>query len=130
MSDSLNPSGTGNHPPGAGTQPEALDQSQSSGAYDELQRSQGGDMGGGRAAAGSGVAGGYESHEQQSQPASAGEGQRQQQTGEKQDWLDKGFESVGKKVGINVSDKNADTAGDFINKEFTSKAGRGIPGVQ
>ncbi|KAH9941256.1 uncharacterized protein BXZ73DRAFT_98472 [Epithele typhae] len=44
-----------------------------------------------------------------------------QQTGEKQDWLDKGIEGVGKKFGVNVSDQNADRAGDFANKEFTQR---------
>lgn len=136
MSDSFNPSGTqatqATQAPGAGTQPEAFNQGQTGGAYDELQRSQGGDMGGGHATAGSGVAGGYEGG-QQSQPATAGQGQQgqqQQQTAERQDWLDKGAQAAGKKVGVNVSAKNADTAGDFVNKQFTSKTGRGIPGVR
>ena len=30
------------------------------------------------------------------------EGSQQSQTGEKQDWLDKGIESIGSKVGFNV----------------------------
>ena len=80
MSNSFNnPSGTGRKTQyaqgsGAGTHPEAFNQNQSGGAYDELQRSQGGDMGGGRAAAGSGVAGGYEGRGQQSQSTMAGTG--------------------------------------------------------
>ncbi|KAM5543729.1 hypothetical protein V8D89_002346 [Ganoderma adspersum] len=134
MSDTLNPSETGtksqsSQAPGAGTQPETFDQGETGSGYDELQRSQGGDMGGGRAAADSGVAGGYEGHGQQSQAAMGGQAP-QQQAGEKKDWLDKGMASMGKKVGVNVSDKNADTAGDFVNKQFTAKTGRGIPGVQ
>ena len=109
MSDTFNTSGTGKKSqstqvPGGGTQPGAFNQGQTGGAYDELQRSQGGDMGGGRAAAGSGVAGGYEGQGQQAQAAAGGQGQQQQQqqAGKKQDWLDKGIESAGKKVGANV----------------------------
>lgn len=50
------------------------------------------EMGGGVGAHGSGVAGGYESNQnqQQTQPA------------EKQDWLDKGIEMAGKKAGVNI----------------------------
>lgn len=74
------------------------------------------DMGGGVGAHGSGVAGGYEGN--------------QQQSGEKKDWLDKGIEFAGKKAGVNVSDANADKAGDFMNKEFNQYEGRSLPGVQ
>ncbi|EJF56976.1 hypothetical protein DICSQDRAFT_36429, partial [Dichomitus squalens LYAD-421 SS1] len=45
------------------------------------------------------------------------------QTAEKQDWLDKSLETAGKKFGVNISDANADKIGDFVNKEFQSKAG-------
>ncbi|KAI0070344.1 hypothetical protein K474DRAFT_1556611, partial [Panus rudis PR-1116 ss-1] len=50
-----------------------------------------------------------------------GNSQQQNQatgTGEKQDWLDKGITMGAKKLGINVSEQNADKAGDFANKEF------------
>ncbi|KAI8970633.1 hypothetical protein BD414DRAFT_470427 [Trametes punicea] len=46
-----------------------------------------------------------------------------QQGGEKADWLDKGIEDAGQKAGVNVSQKNADEAGDFANKEFKNKEG-------
>ncbi|KAI0327715.1 hypothetical protein GY45DRAFT_1327256 [Cubamyces sp. BRFM 1775] len=52
-----------------------------------------------------------------------------QQGGEKPDWLDKGIEDAGEKAGVNISQKNADTAGDFANKEFEKKEGFGLPGV-
>ena len=55
-----------------------------------------GGMGGGVGAHGSGVAGGYSSNADQSQTNTSG------QTGEKQDWLDKGIEWAGKKAGVNV----------------------------
>ncbi|KAI0339340.1 hypothetical protein BDW22DRAFT_1400583 [Trametopsis cervina] len=85
------------------------------GGYDSLTQSAGDEgMGGGAGAHGSGVAGGHEG-----------------QTGaEKQDWLDKGIEWAGKKAGVNVSDQNADKAGDFMNKEFNQYEGRKLPGVQ
>jgi len=51
-------------------------------------------------------------------------------TGEKPDWLDKGITSVGKKLGFNVSQSNADKAGDFANKEAKQYGGRNLPGVQ
>ncbi|KAI0674078.1 hypothetical protein C8Q78DRAFT_1067227 [Trametes maxima] len=102
--------------PGGGTHSEGFNQGQGrGGAYDELQSSQSDGMGGGRGAMGSGVAGGHSGNTQS--------------TGEKQDWLDKGLESLGKKAGFTVSDKNADMAGDFINKEVKDKAGRNLPGV-
>ncbi|RDX46450.1 hypothetical protein K466DRAFT_595685 [Polyporus arcularius HHB13444] len=53
----------------------------------------------------------------------------QQQGGEKQDWLDKGIESAGEKAGVNISNQNADKAGDFANKEVKSKEGFNLPGV-
>ncbi|KAI0368567.1 hypothetical protein BV20DRAFT_969175 [Pilatotrama ljubarskyi] len=56
-------------------------------------------------------------------------GQGGQQGGEKPDWMDKGIEAAGQKAGVNVSQKNADTAGDFANKEFKQKEGFGLPGV-
>ncbi|KAH9855578.1 hypothetical protein C2E23DRAFT_813878 [Lenzites betulinus] len=56
-------------------------------------------------------------------------GSQQTQTGEKADWLDKGITAIGKKAGFNISGKNADTAGDWINKEVDERAGRNIPGV-
>ncbi|KAI0763958.1 hypothetical protein BD413DRAFT_483204, partial [Trametes elegans] len=46
-----------------------------------------------------------------------------QQGGERADWLDKGIQSAGDKAGVNISQKNADTAGDFANKEFKQKEG-------
>ncbi|KAI0353333.1 hypothetical protein OH77DRAFT_1458393 [Trametes cingulata] len=105
--------------PGGGTHSEGFNQGQGTGgAYDEMQSSQSNNMGGGQGAMGSGVAGGYSGQSGQTQP-----------TGEKQDWLDKGLEAVGKKAGVNVSDKNADTAGDFLNKEVKERFGRNIPGV-
>ncbi|KAH9855577.1 hypothetical protein C2E23DRAFT_882958 [Lenzites betulinus] len=57
-------------------------------------------------------------------------GQGGQQGGEKADWLDKGIESLGNKAGVNISQKNADTAGDFANKEMKQKEGFNLPGVQ
>ncbi|RPD65191.1 hypothetical protein L226DRAFT_567521 [Lentinus tigrinus ALCF2SS1-7] len=56
-------------------------------------------------------------------------GQQQQAGGEKQDWLDKGVESAGDKAGVDISNQNADKAGDFANKEFKQKEGFGLPGV-
>ncbi|KAH9896593.1 hypothetical protein C8Q73DRAFT_686140 [Cubamyces lactineus] len=56
-------------------------------------------------------------------------GQGGQQAGEKPDWLDKGIQDAGDKAGVNVSQKNADTAGDFANKELEKKEGFGLPGV-
>lgn len=80
--------------PGAATHSEGFNQSQDQGAYSEMQSGQGSnDMGGGRGAMGSGVAGGYEGNSQSSQTT---------QTGEKADWLDKGLESLGKKAGVNI----------------------------
>ncbi|OSD07708.1 hypothetical protein PYCCODRAFT_1401669 [Trametes coccinea BRFM310] len=108
--------------PGGGTHSEGFNQGQGQGgAYDELQSSQSNDMGGGQGAMGSGVAGGYEGNQQSQQPQQSGT--------EKKDWLDKGIEAIGKKAGINISDKNADTAGDFINKEFDKETGRKLPSV-
>ncbi|OSD07709.1 hypothetical protein PYCCODRAFT_1473395 [Trametes coccinea BRFM310] len=52
-----------------------------------------------------------------------------QQGGEKADWLDKGIEDAGKHEGVNISQQNADKAGDFANKEFEKKEGFGLPGV-
>ncbi|KAI0763959.1 hypothetical protein BD413DRAFT_616012 [Trametes elegans] len=105
--------------PGAGTHSEGLNQGQGqAGAYDEMQSSQSNTMGGGHGAMGSGVAGGYSSNQSQSQTS-----------GEKADWLDKGIEAIGKKAGFTVSDKNADTAGDWINKETKERFGRNLPGV-
>ncbi|KAH9941262.1 uncharacterized protein BXZ73DRAFT_98480 [Epithele typhae] len=52
-----------------------------------------------------------------------------QQTGEKKDWLDKGIAAAGKKLGVNVSDRNADKVGDFANNQFSKKEGHGLPGV-
>ncbi|KAI0718408.1 hypothetical protein C8T65DRAFT_638980 [Cerioporus squamosus] len=54
---------------------------------------------------------------------------QQQQGGEKQDWLDKGIESAGDKAGVNISNQNADKAGDFANKEIKNKEGFNLPGV-
>ncbi|TBU21774.1 hypothetical protein BD309DRAFT_1021453 [Dichomitus squalens] len=68
------------------------------------------------------------------QMSSGQDGQTQQsapqQGGERQDWLDKGIEGAGKKAGVNVSNQNADKAGDFANKELRQKEGFGLPGVQ
>lgn len=84
--------------PGGGTDSEAFNERSDQGAYNQLQSSQGeNDMGGGRGAMGSGVAGGYEGSNQEETQS-----QTQGQTGEKQDWLDKGIESFGKKAGINI----------------------------
>ncbi|KAI0634897.1 hypothetical protein C8Q77DRAFT_1054645 [Trametes polyzona] len=125
MSDSFNntSSSTGTNSeftsgPGGGTHSEGFNQGQGrGGAYDEMQSSQSESMGGGQGAMGSGVAGGYSGNQQSS-------------TGEKKDWLDKGIESLGKKAGVNISDKNADSAGDWINREVKERAGRNLPGVQ
>ncbi|CAL1710796.1 unnamed protein product [Somion occarium] len=99
-------------------------------------------MGGGYGAHGSGVAGGYEGNTQgqsggiqgqsqnTSQGQSQGQGQGQGQGQEKADWLDKGITMVGKKFGMNVSEQNADKAGDFANKEAKQYGGRNLPGVQ
>ncbi|KAI0746493.1 hypothetical protein C8Q80DRAFT_1175344 [Daedaleopsis nitida] len=57
-------------------------------------------------------------------------GQQQQPAGEQKDWLDKGISAAGQEVGVNVSDNNADKAGDFANKEFTNKEGYSLPGVR
>lgn len=90
------------------------DQSNSQG-YDQISSQQENqDMGGGAGVHGSGVAGGHQG----------------QSATEKQDWLDKGIQGIGKKFGVNVSEQNADKAGDFANKEFSQKEGRGLPGVQ
>ncbi|PCH37102.1 hypothetical protein WOLCODRAFT_83725 [Wolfiporia cocos MD-104 SS10] len=70
----------------------------------------------------SGVAGGYEGNQQQNSGSA--------QTGKKQNWLDKGIESMGKKAGMNVGDAQADRAGDFINKEGQQYSGHNIPGLQ
>jgi len=105
--------------PGSGGQPEQFEGSgQGQGAgYDQASQSSNDDgMGGGAGAQGSGVAGGY--------------GGSQQQSGEKQDWLDKGIEAAGQKAGFNVSNANADKIGDFANKQFDERAGRNLPGVQ
>ncbi|CAL1710795.1 unnamed protein product [Somion occarium] len=54
----------------------------------------------------------------------------QQQGGqERQDWLDKGIEDAGQKAGVNISNQNADKAGDFVDKEFDKKEGFNLPGV-
>ena len=55
-------------------------------------------MGGGQGVQGSGVAGGHEGSQKQA-PASGS-------TGQKQDWLDKGITSVGKKFGFNLVSSN------------------------
>ncbi|KAI0764837.1 hypothetical protein C8Q74DRAFT_1284260 [Fomes fomentarius] len=105
---------------GKGMQSEASNQSQDQSAQKDSQSSQNSsDMGGGGGVMGSGVAGGHE-----------GNSDNQGQTGEKKDWLDQGISAIGTKAGVNISDKNADAAGDFINKEFREKAGRSLPGVQ
>ncbi|TCD60932.1 hypothetical protein EIP91_009285 [Steccherinum ochraceum] len=96
----------------------------SNAGYDSVRSDDQG-MGGGQGAHGSGVAGGYEG----TQPAQSTQG-TQQQTGEKQDWLDKGITAAGKKLGFNVSESNADKAGDFANKEAKQYGGRNLPGVQ
>ncbi|KAH9838027.1 uncharacterized protein C8Q71DRAFT_857194 [Rhodofomes roseus] len=107
--------------------------------YDSMQggQQQGGQqpqrgMGGGQGAFGSGVAGGYGSNNSQGQQNQQGQGQQGQgqQGAEKQDWLDKGIEALGNKVGHNVNDKQADSAGDFLNKQFNKYSGRNLPGVQ
>ncbi|OBZ77839.1 hypothetical protein A0H81_01829 [Grifola frondosa] len=51
------------------------------------------------------------------QGVSGGASQQAGAGGEKADWLDKGMQWAGKKAGMNISQKNADTAGDFMNKE-------------
>jgi len=50
--------------------------------------------------------------------------------GEKEDWLDKGITGAGQKFGVNISESNADKAGDFANKEVKNKEGFNLPGVQ
>ncbi|KAI0746498.1 hypothetical protein C8Q80DRAFT_1271390 [Daedaleopsis nitida] len=111
--------------PAAGTHPEAFNEGQDRGGYSEMQSSQGsgGIAQAGAGTMGSGVAGGYEGN-------NGNQATGNQATGEKKDWLDKGIAAIGNKMGVNISDKNADAAGDFANKEFRSKEGRGIPGVQ
>ncbi|KAI0682734.1 hypothetical protein BC835DRAFT_1298187 [Cytidiella melzeri] len=64
-----------------------------------------------------------DSTQQNNQNTDSSAGMGGGQTGEKQDWLDKGIEMAGKKAGVNVSDANADKAGDFANKEFQQKEG-------
>ncbi|KAI0794822.1 hypothetical protein C8Q75DRAFT_511073 [Abortiporus biennis] len=94
------------------------------------------DMGGGVGAHGSGVAGGYEGSTQSGQTQTGTQttqSTQPQQTGtgaEKQDWLDKGITGVGKKLGFNVSEKDADKYGDMANAQINKKEGRGLPGVQ
>ncbi|KAI0084980.1 hypothetical protein BDY19DRAFT_997216 [Irpex rosettiformis] len=101
--------------PASGGNPEQIQSSTGEG-YDQMTKSStDAGMGGGQGVHGSGVAGGYQ-----------GSGNTQ----EKQDWLDKGLESVGKKAGFNLSDANADKIGDFANKQFSERAGRKLPGVQ
>ncbi|EPS98167.1 hypothetical protein FOMPIDRAFT_1127013 [Fomitopsis schrenkii] len=68
---------------------------------------------------GSGVSGGYDGNSQQSQ----GQQGQQGQAAEKQDWLDKGLGAMGKKAGYNMSNQQADSAGDFINKQVKQHAG-------
>ncbi|KAI0079133.1 hypothetical protein K474DRAFT_1705817 [Panus rudis PR-1116 ss-1] len=48
---------------------------------------------------------------------------------ERQDWLDKGIQGAGEKAGVNISNQNADKAGDFANKEVKNKEGFNLPGV-
>ncbi|KAH9949691.1 hypothetical protein B0H21DRAFT_726892 [Amylocystis lapponica] len=135
----------GNQGPGAGANAQDLQQQGqgAGGGYDQMQgnqqgaqsgygQAQGGQqesMGGGVGSMGSGVAGGYSGQQQQSGQPQA-QGQTQDQAQEKQDWLDKGIEFLGKKAGVNVSNQNADKAGDYMNKEFQQREGRGLPGVQ
>lgn len=65
-------------------------------------------MGGGQGAMGSGVAGGHEGSASNnananfSSDASSAQGMGQGQPAEKQDWLDKGLEAVGKKAGYSM----------------------------
>jgi len=107
--------------PGAGTNSQQFSQGQG-GGYDNVQQSGQDDMGGGQGAMGSGVAGGYEGNSQNTQNTqNTGQGQ--------QDWLDKGIESAGQKAGFNVSNQQADSVGDFINKEAKQYLGRNVPGV-
>ncbi|CCM03471.1 uncharacterized protein FIBRA_05604 [Fibroporia radiculosa] len=125
MDDFMSPQ---NKAPGAQTSPQQFSQGQG-GAYDNLQQSQG-DMGGGQGQMGSGIAGGYENNSQQ-QSVNSGTGANQPGAqGQKQDWLDKGIAFMGKKAGVNVSNSQADSAGDFINKETKQYAGRNLPGVE
>lgn len=51
-------------------------------------------------------------------------------TGERTDWLDKGIQKVGNKLGMNVSNNNADKAGDALNKMMGKKEGHSLPGVR
>ena len=67
------------------------------------------DMGGGQGAMGSGVAGGHEgsasnnaSSNSSYDTASQSQGTGQGQPAEKQDWLDKGLEAMGKKAGYSM----------------------------
>jgi len=118
-----------------------LDNQQGPGYTDSMsQDTQDQGMGGGAGTHGSGVAGGYEgsaaqSGNMQSQgDATQDQGAAAQAPGgtaqEKQDWLDKGIQGGGKKFGFNVSQQNADKAGDFMNKAFNKESGRNLPGVQ
>ncbi|KAI0711646.1 hypothetical protein C8Q76DRAFT_797917 [Earliella scabrosa] len=61
--------------------------------------------------------------------AQFGQGQ-QRAGGEKKDWLDKGISAAGDKLGMHISDRNADRAGDYANNEFRKKQGHGLPGVR
>ncbi|KAI0916094.1 hypothetical protein AcV5_002939 [Taiwanofungus camphoratus] len=101
------------------------------GGYDNTQQTQQQDMGGGRGAFGSGVAGGYEGNQNQGQQ---NQGQEQQQNPgqgqQQQNWLDKGVGYVGQKAGVNVTNQQEDEIGDFINKEAKQYGGRNLPGVQ
>jgi len=112
--------------PASGTNTQQFSQGQG-GGYDNLQQSQQDGMGGGQGAMGSGVAGGYDgnSQQQQNQNQNQSSGQNQGQ----QDWLDKGIEFMGQKAGMNVSNQEADSIGDFINKEAKQYGGRNLPGV-
>ncbi|THH32316.1 hypothetical protein EUX98_g1844 [Antrodiella citrinella] len=100
----------------------------SNAGYESISQDQQG-MGGGAGTQGSGVAGGYEGSQNQA-GGGAQMGNTQAGTGQKQDWLDKGITSVGKKLGFNVSESNADKAGDFMNKEAKQYGGHNLPGVQ
>ena len=64
------------------------------------------DMGGGGGVHGSGIAGGYEGSQASSGTGSFGGMQQGGQSGEKQDWLDKGIEMAGKKAGFNIVSSN------------------------
>lgn len=116
--------------PGSGADAQQFSQGQG-GGYDNMQQSGQDDMGGGRGAMGSGVSGGYEGNQSNQQGQQGQQNQQGQgQTQEKQDWLDKGLTMMGKKAGMNVSGQQADSAGDFINKEVNQHTGRKLPGVQ